>query len=360
MKLRIVNDMFKKLSAYFLLVILAFFARTVHASEMIIYPSGDGYVNQADENALNGSKTSLVSSYEGQGKAQLSYVKFSLASIPQGSLISSATFQTTAYSCSGADQTPELTLSTVIDEWSEQTMRWMTRPRTGLYIGVVKPSAKTLSWNATSRVQNWFQNPAGNYGFELAIQGGPFTCKFYSREYSTASVRPMLIVKYTAPTPTPTKAIIFNPIIGKIGIKITPIITGAAQTTVTPTEATITPTTDGSQQSVSPTVTTGVTESGEKAATEEATAAAQQPSSSASAEHAKTTPVDNRFYYLGAAALVLLGVIAIATLISARRTKAAPHAEEKTAEVEPEPAPKKGKKSPKKIADQPTEDSTDQ
>lgn len=170
MKLRIVNDMVRKLVLLIFAIFTLFGASQAHASETIIYPSGDGYVNQADENALNGAKTSLVSSYEGQGKAQLSYVKFSLSSIPQGSQISSATFQTTAYSCSGADQTPELTLSTVIDEWSEQTMRWMTRPRTGLYIGVVKPSAKTLSWNATTRVQNWFQNPAGNYGFELAIQ----------------------------------------------------------------------------------------------------------------------------------------------------------------------------------------------
>ncbi len=354
MKLRIVNDMVRKLVLLIFAIFALFGASQAHASETIIYPSGDGYVNQADENALNGSKTSLVTSYEGQGKANLSYVKFNLASIPQGSQISSATFQTTAYSCTGADQTPELSLSTVIDEWSEQTMRWMTRPRTGLYIGVVKPSAKTLSWNVTSRVQNWFQNPAGNYGFELAIQGGPFTCKFYSREYGTSSVRPMLIVKYTAPTPTPTKAVVFNPIIGKIGIKITPIITGAAQTTATPTGATTTPATE--QQSVSPTVTTGVTESGEKTTTEEATAAAQQPSSSASAEHAKTTPVDNRFYYLGVAALALLGIIAVATLYAARRPKGALHAEEKAAEVEPEPAPKKGKKSAKKNSDQPSED----
>lgn len=224
----------KILRVVFLLIVLSGLTINVFAEEAVIYPSQDTYINQADENSINGAKTSLVAAYEGQGTANLAFVKFDLSSIPQGSTVSSAVFLLTSYYCKGNDQSPELLASTVIDSWSELTARFVGRPRTDMSIGILKPSVKTLSWDVKSKVDGWLKNSNTNYGIGLSIQGGPFTCKFYSKEYATKNVRPMLVVKYSPP-PTPTKDLSIKPIVGSFGIKITPLVTLAAQPTSTPT-----------------------------------------------------------------------------------------------------------------------------
>ena len=67
--------MIQKILRYvFLMVILFSISGHVFAEETVIYPSQDTYINQADENSINGAKTSLVTSYEGQGTANLAFV----------------------------------------------------------------------------------------------------------------------------------------------------------------------------------------------------------------------------------------------------------------------------------------------
>lgn len=204
--------------------VIFLFVGMVHADEILLNPIADSYINQADQFSINGAKTSLVASYEGQGLANIALVKFDLTKIPKGSSIYSAAFQLTSYSCSGGDSSPELNLSTIDENWKEETVRWAGRPGFGFDSNVIKPEIKTLGWLVKSKVQNWVDSPDGNFGFAISIQGGPYTCKFYSREYSNTSVRPALVIKYTpppSPTPSPIKLNIGKLIISPIKLKIT-------------------------------------------------------------------------------------------------------------------------------------------
>ncbi len=199
------------------------FSGAAFADEILLYPVADSYINQADAYAINGSKTSLISSYEGQGTANIALIKFDLTKIPKGSIIYSAAFQLTTYACSGADQFPELNLNSAIDSWKEETVRWAGKPSFGNDSNIIKPEVKTLAWLVKNKVQKWLDTPDSNLGFSVSVQGGPYTCKFYSREYSTVSARPALIVKYTpppSPTPSPTKLLIGKLIVSPVKLNL--------------------------------------------------------------------------------------------------------------------------------------------
>lgn len=194
-----------KLSLIFLTA-LSFFAFSSHqilAVEAKLTLTDDTYISQSNPDTINGAKTSLSVSSQSTTDHNLIMLKFSTASIPVGSMISSATLLMTSYSCTGQNPKPTLLLSYADDDWTEETARWVGRPRIGMDFGPISALPATKSWIVTRAVSNWFQKPADNHGFVLAIEGTSYACNFYSKEKTTTPIS--LLVKYTPPVVDSTK-----------------------------------------------------------------------------------------------------------------------------------------------------------
>ena len=159
--------------------------------------------------------------------------------VPPGAVIQSATLQLTAWN--GGDA---LSAYQVLESWSEASATWNSRG-TGLgpwtNPGALSPTSRSTiaestttgstgvkSFDITQAARNWSANPAANYGITIqhTTVFTPDGVHFRSKEYSTISNRPKLIVTFgsastltptttATPTPTPTSGSIPTNILTK-------------------------------------------------------------------------------------------------------------------------------------------------
>ncbi len=221
--------MHMKLSGFFFVSILffLFFAKNIFAEDIKqvrLTVTDDTYISQSSPDAINGNKTFLTAKAQSQNY-NLILLKFSTSQVPKGSDIGSATLLMTSYSCSGADTTPTLELYDSINDWNEDTARWNGRPRQGMSQGIKDATPQTKSWDVTSKVNTWVQGSSNNYGLIVTVQGGEYTCNFYSKEKTNDSIN--LVVKFIPPDST-------KPIISQAGVQ--DIKTNAATITWTTDE----------------------------------------------------------------------------------------------------------------------------
>jgi len=144
------------------------------------------------------------------GHRSYSLVKFNLGSIPSGSTINSVELKLYARRHFNPGNV-DTWLSILGQSWSESTATWNNQPSVGSGLSIWKKFTGSgyHTWSSefhpslNSLAQNWVNGTKENNGFLIVLeQGTQADTAYYTKEWSTSSQRPKLIVTYTAP-PTP-------------------------------------------------------------------------------------------------------------------------------------------------------------
>lgn len=118
----------------------------------------------------------------------------SLADVPDGALVSKATL--TLYCVNIGDA---LTVSYVDEAWTEDTVRWNTRPEAGTELtDLTCKELGAVSFDVTAAVKAWVSGTRAANGLRLSTTGDDGT-DFTSSEYEDVGERPTLSVTYTLP-----------------------------------------------------------------------------------------------------------------------------------------------------------------
>jgi hypothetical protein len=133
---------------------------------------------------------------------KISFVQFSLSSIPSGSTINSASLYVYCSTTYGDPQ--YIRLYQLSSSWSESTVTWNDAPNywSGEYTTAYVSGTGWKSWDATDHVQEWWNGQTTNYGFYLrhTTWNDEDQSIFRSSDYSSSSYRPKLVVTYTPPS----------------------------------------------------------------------------------------------------------------------------------------------------------------
>jgi hypothetical protein len=161
---------------------------------------------------FGGNERMRVTAYAELGDTQRGYIKFDLTSIPAGTVIRKATLSLYSYDTTKMNgSTGYYAAHRITRSWGEMIMNW-TLADTGANWttpgGDFEPAADALSpkyapkvpswyqWDLTTRVQEWINSPAGNYGWLIKAQNetSHLQDQFYQSDTLMAQYRPKLIV----------------------------------------------------------------------------------------------------------------------------------------------------------------------
>lgn len=140
------------------------------------------------------------------------FIKFDLSSIPVGATINEARLQ--LYLTDAPGNSRYYDIFRVLEDWGELTIVWNSQANvsstptdTISYGGRGVPINVWLSWNVTSDVTYFYNNPAQNFGWLIKDQEENGTrgreAIFCSNNYSVDSLRPKLTIDYTINQPSP-------------------------------------------------------------------------------------------------------------------------------------------------------------
>src|SRR5580692_12578954 len=158
-----------------------FLGIAVHAQ---VTPSADAYTNTATPTTNYGSKPAL----DVDGAAQISYIRFNLASIPAGASVSQATLKIYVNSVVTAGS---FNVDYINGTWTENTITANLAPALGSTIesGVSVTTADLNQYiliNITPAVVAWLDGSQPNDGIAL-VANGSFNATFDSKESTTTS-----------------------------------------------------------------------------------------------------------------------------------------------------------------------------
>lgn len=170
----------------------------------------DTFVDQDEPTDTNGSATLLESKAE-KGEETRVYVRFTVPTTISGKTIQFAYLSLrneAGHSCAYSALMPTTSLPGAA--WSESTLSWNTRPANGACSGTTLTQQKGQAnssygaiwcrFNATDRVKCWAKGVA-NYGLVIGHHYMPSSSgprvKWYSRESTSSTRRPVLWIRYT-------------------------------------------------------------------------------------------------------------------------------------------------------------------
>lgn len=175
----------------------------------------DGY-NSANENAGGASHFSSFWQPAAMGVGEnggYGLIQFDLSSIPEGSVINSATLSLKAF---GDDFSPFLNegheggnacwLQRITEEWEEYSATWNTQPGTTTTGQIDVPAStdpyENYNIDISTFIQDMVDDPANNFGFALKLQNEIPTrgLMFHSSDAADESDWPTLTIEYSAPT----------------------------------------------------------------------------------------------------------------------------------------------------------------
>lgn len=230
---------------------------SVYGSPISTIATSDGMLLGNDPLFINGNRGlqgELYVGYVGGGGITKSAVMFSLASIPAGQVIESATLQLGIIPNPG-DSTLfvngySIDVHRLLVSWIEGDgltgansgttgITWNSRDKGGTLanwavpgalglgsdrvatptatVGAANVTAGILSVDVTSDVDAWYTGDASNFGWVLdstTVQEGSYA-GFYSRNNEFASIQPTLVVTYS---PIPEPSSLFLAALGGIGL----------------------------------------------------------------------------------------------------------------------------------------------
>lgn len=140
-----------------------------------------------------------------------SLIRFELSVIPANAIVSGAILSL-YYNPSSSEGTHSGTnasyMQRITAPWVESTVTWNNQPPTTTLnqASLSTSSSSTqnyLSINVTTMVQDMVANPSTNFGFMLRLQNESVYKKliFASSDNIVTTIRPMLVINYTAPLP---------------------------------------------------------------------------------------------------------------------------------------------------------------
>lgn len=126
------------------------------------------------------------------------FIQFNPSAVKVGDQITSASLQIYAYTTSG---TMSLNAYRVTSAWAENITysQQPTHTTTGgsPAASVSGSNVQWVNFNVTNIVKSWFESGTANYGFAIITGTTTGTIPyFYSREFSTTSLRPILTITY--------------------------------------------------------------------------------------------------------------------------------------------------------------------
>jgi hypothetical protein len=203
-------------------------AQASQASTVVLQDGLAGYSGTADvyidnwEPDTNWGDRDWLMVTAAQNRAAL--VRFELSGyVPQGAVIQSATLELYAIERT-RDLTETVATYLVRRQWSEYEATW-NRATASQYWGsagcndvvtdrdpvpsdavAVSALGQWYSFNVTSMVQLWADDPASNYGLlaKGIYEGLPIEYMFLSSDRGQPELRPALSIEYSLPTATPT------------------------------------------------------------------------------------------------------------------------------------------------------------
>jgi hypothetical protein len=160
-------------------------------------PIADTYVASGLPNKNYGANTTLAIQ-----NGITSYVKFNLSGMPSGATVSRAilTLYVDAVTAGGTFDVYQ-----VNGPWTENGLTYNTRPALGSSATGNQPISLTaanafLVIDITSLVQSWLNGSVTNYGVAMVLIGTSGSFSFDSKESTTYSHAPQLVVYFNGPT----------------------------------------------------------------------------------------------------------------------------------------------------------------
>lgn len=139
-------------------------------------------------------------------------VLFDISSIPAGATIVSAILRLDYYAWTVNNPSGwDVDAHRIEESWAEDTVTWNNQPDHNASKEATTPMPASygwVEWDVADLVQEWVDNTYTNYGIKLKYTseaGLNSVAKFYDSENATPSLRPQLVIVYTAVTaPTVT------------------------------------------------------------------------------------------------------------------------------------------------------------
>jgi len=122
------------------------------ASNLVLYPSDDSYVDAREANSNYGNLDTII--VRANSSTRRSYLKFNLGSIPAYDYIVSATLK--LYCTIAQPNTPvEVLIYSTTDSWNEGTITWNNAPALGSLVGnnTLGGTLVYYSWNITEYIR---------------------------------------------------------------------------------------------------------------------------------------------------------------------------------------------------------------
>ena len=175
-------------------------------STVTLYAIADASIDEVFGDTNLGHAHTLEVQYLSSRQVRRCLIRFNLgAALPSDAIIDSARLELYLEGSQGAGSV-NLVASRILQNWTEGSVTWNTRPSTGspTASGLFGPSTGYQGMNVTSIAQAWHN--AAHYGLELRGPGAETTYSrvFESREHGERP--PRLIVNYHLPAPTYTLA----------------------------------------------------------------------------------------------------------------------------------------------------------
>ncbi|MCJ7670348.1 MAG: DNRLRE domain-containing protein, partial [Dehalococcoidia bacterium] len=174
----------------------------VLATTVYLYPDADTFISSDNPYRNYGDEVVIWVGKSSNSGIEEARIRFS--GIPVGATINNATLRLRRYTGIGAFT---LAVQSASQSWLENSLTWHTdgsrsrwiTPKSTYY---VSDTTVYLSVDVTTHVQEWANGTRSNYGFHLTVNNlsevAPGTQSlFYSREYSSTSDKPRLVIDYT-------------------------------------------------------------------------------------------------------------------------------------------------------------------
>ncbi len=158
--------------------------------------AADAMVAQASSSTNYGS-ANYLSTRSGGTTALVSYLSFDLPAAPEGTVLTSAVLQvrTTTDSTSGSAESH--TVNLVSGSWSEGSVTWANRPTNlGATVGTISGFANANATYQTSLTAAQLNGQTGSTVSLAVTASGSDNLRFWSKESTTASYRPVLVLTY--------------------------------------------------------------------------------------------------------------------------------------------------------------------
>jgi len=189
--------MYKRI-LWIVILILSFLIFPVNATVVSINTTNDTYITEVVPDTPQGTGDVIYVGHFPSTEVNKGLVKFSLSSIPSGSVINSATLY--MYEYSGGNIGYIQSIYNVTSSWNETNVTWNTQPTftsTPFTYADGLASAGWMNWNVKNTVSSWIRGGISNNGFLLNETSiNPSALGYRTKEYG--NYIPYLYVNYTA------------------------------------------------------------------------------------------------------------------------------------------------------------------